>query len=138
MEISLKLKREIKSNVQTLGTIYVYEGECSNWSCLCLELADLNNQSNISRIPEGKYNVNKRWSEKYKNHFIIEDVVGRKYILIHSGNTYKHTRGCILVGDELGDVNGDGISDVLNSRDTLKELFNMMPDTFIMIIEDEE
>jgi hypothetical protein len=36
-------------------------------------------------------------------------------ILLHKGNYYKNTQGCILVGYYHSDINADGLLDVVNS-----------------------
>ncbi len=63
-----------------------------------LELPWLDNQTNVSCIPQGIYNVSPYSSAKYPNVFEICSVPNRTAILIHIGNYTKDTRGCILVG----------------------------------------
>lgn len=109
------------------------------FSCYCLELPDLKNKNSISRIPSGTYIGKKRWSSKYKDHLHITNVINRRYILIHPGNTYKDTRGCILVGKDLRDINNDSHLDLVNSKATLKKILPMLQNTFnIEIYELEE
>jgi hypothetical protein len=55
-------------------------------------------------------------------------------ILIHSGNFYTDILGCILVGDSYGDINHDGIKDVLNSKKTLAEIAKILPQSFSLEI----
>ena len=57
------------------------------------------------------------------------------YILIHHGNYYTNTRGCILPGDSVADINGDGHRDVTSSKRTMDKLNELLPDEFQMIIE---
>jgi len=132
----LLISRTDYGKKQTLGKMYVLnQNDGIEYSCDTLELAWKNNEFQISCIPEGIYKVKKRWSRKFKHHFHITDVQGRTYILIHSGNFYTDILGCILVGDDLAEINGDGILDVVNSRDTLKILLDMMPDEFNLEIK---
>lgn len=125
------IERYSNDSKQTLGRLYVCENEKNVlFSCYCLELPDLGNANNISRIPEGTYVGKKRWSKKYKNHIHVTNVVNRKYILIHPGNTYKDTRGCILVGDDIKDINKDSHLDVISSKITMKKILELLPNKF--------
>lgn len=137
--MNLKIKRQSKNSFQTLGKMFVYD-DCYEeiYSCHCLELPDLNNKFSVSRIPSGTYKVVKRWSKKYGYHFHVKDVDNRTWILIHSGNTYRDTRGCILPGDSLTDINKDNELDVINSRKTLNKLLELLPQYFTLKIEDED
>ena len=115
---------------QTLGVLKLSNESGLIFECKTLELADDGNLPNISCIPEGNYRVNPRKSAKFKNHFIVEDVPNREYILIHKGNFYTDIRGCILVGKEHIDINGDGLLDVTSSADTVKMLLFLASDGF--------
>ena len=67
-------------------------------------------------IPEGTYDIkfrktggfHSKYSERYKNaHYgmlHIQDVPNFTYILIHTGNTDEHTRGCLIVGETQQDL----------------------------------
>jgi hypothetical protein len=57
----------------------------------------------------------------------LKDVRGRSEILVHAGNFLSDTAGCILVGDELTDLDGDSVTDVVQSQDTLDELLSRAP-----------
>jgi len=76
----------------TNGTLY--NGE--QLVCLTIELPWKNNETGVSCIPEGRYELVKRFSQKYQLHLLIRQVPGRKFILIHSANdAKKELRGCI-------------------------------------------
>lgn len=116
---------------QTTGNGYVYDDDAHIiHEFQTLELPWKENQRNISRIPLGVYNVKKRYSKKFGNHFHVLKVPGRTYILIHQGNFYTDIRGCILVGTALVDINNDGLEDVINSKDEMKTLLDLLPDEF--------
>ena len=100
----------------------MYDGLEEVFSCVTLELPDKGNRNSISSIPVGTYRVVHRQSKKYKNHLILLDVPNRRYILIHSGNFYTDTRGCILVGSRFGEVNNDSSLDITASKRTLANL----------------
>ena len=106
------------------------EKEKTIFNCYTLELPWNDNKKQISCIPKGEYNVEKRQSTKYKNHFHVLDVPNRSYILIHQGNYNWHTKGCILVGKTLTDINGDGLRDVTSSVATMNKLNDILPNYF--------
>ena len=121
----LELKRIDKLDDRTLGSLNVYSDE--NHTSLCtLELPYNGNQRNISCIPCGKYKVSKRFSEKYGNHFKIENVPNRSDILIHVGNYPSDTHGCILIGNDTRDINADGKNEVVNSKFAMRRLLNLL------------
>jgi hypothetical protein len=61
-----------------------------------IELPWKNNHTRVSCIPEGRYELVKRWSPKFSRHLQIMNVPGREYILIHPANEALHElKGCI-------------------------------------------
>lgn len=128
--------RLLEESKQTLGRFYLFEEVCEVFSCCVLELPDKNNQRSISRIPAGIYTAKLRWSKKYDWHYILEDVDGRSYILIHFGNYYKDTRGCLLFGNDFTDIDGDGFRDVTSSKKTMERLLKIAPKEFKIMITD--
>lgn len=131
MSRTLLIERLTDDGVQTLGRMYVLnENSGVEYQCVTLELTWKNNKNRVSCIPEGEYEVVRRWSPKFKDHFHITDVEGRSFILIHSGNYHSQILGCVLVGDEYKDINRDGRYDVVNSKNTLADLRGLMPQKF--------
>lgn len=125
----IAINRFWQTNVQTRGHLVVYDTKAKEdplYSCWTLELPWRDNDRRVSCIPKGEYNVrhrSARESQKYNYpHFEVTEVKARDYILIHAGNIYKHTLGCILVGTAFSDINSDGQPDVIGSRQALKEL----------------
>ena len=96
--VNLLIIRDTFTEVSTIGNLYL-DGE---WLCDTLENPYLNNQRNISCIPEGQYKVRLRTARESATkdylHLLVQDVPDRSLILFHSGNTAKDTRGCVLVG----------------------------------------
>jgi len=96
--VNLLIIRNTFSEVSTIGKLFL-DGE---WLCDTLENPWLNNQRNISCIPEGQYKVRLRTARESATrdymHLLVKDVPNRDYILFHIGNSAKDTRGCILVG----------------------------------------
>lgn len=121
---------------QTLGHFILYNLFNVAMQCKVLELPDKENQRRISRIPAGWYTCVLRYSTTYGWHYILLDVKGRDYILIHFGN-YKHnTQGCLLFGNDFVDINGDGHLDVTSSKKTMKKLLATAPKEFKLLIND--
>lgn len=113
------------------------------FSCFTIEPPWRDNQSSISCIPTGEYNVELRKSPKYGLTYYVKNVPNRSFILQHSGNVagdrYKnfktHSYGCILLGKYRGELWGQRA--ILSSRPTLKEFMILMKgDPYILIIEE--
>ncbi len=133
-----KLIRLVQEEKQTLSSLLFFDDDVNLLlSVKALELPDRNNQRSISRIPAGRYTCELRYSDKYGWHYQVKDVKDRDFILIHFGNYYTHTRGCILVGNDFTDINHDGWRDVTSSRKTLKRILEVAPKNFELIIIDE-
>lgn len=82
-----------------------------------------NNKTNESCIPSGTFEVSflpRSASGRYRNVYRLDNVPGRGGILIHCGNTPRHTKGCILIGSRLGKIGSRPA--VLNYRTALAEL----------------
>ena len=108
---------------QTKGHMMICDEELNvRYQCDTLELPWKNNERRVSCIPCGEYEVKAHTSPKFGKCFWIQGVPGRSEILIHSGNYYTQILGCILVGQGWGDVNKDGICDVLQSKSTMANL----------------
>ena len=109
------------------------------FSCVTLELPWLDNQRNVSCIPEGIYTTSRHQSPNFGLCFHVQDVPGRSHILIHAGNYVgsinpktgtPDTRGCILPGKAFADIDGDGVVDVTSSGPTMRRLLDLLPDVF--------
>ena len=105
--------------------------------CLTLEKHWRNNEPNISCIPPGNYTCQRITSQKFGQTYEVQNVPGRSSILFHAGNTYADTQGCILVGNQVGHLNG--YRAVLESRhafeNLMQELFDCL--TFsLLVVED--
>jgi hypothetical protein len=61
-----------------------------------IELPWKENLAQVSCIPEGRYELVKRWSPKFNRHLQVVNVSQRKNILIHPANDATHElKGCI-------------------------------------------
>lgn len=128
--MKVKITRLIDNKVQTEGVLYVIEDNQIIFSCYTIELPWIGNQKKISCIPAGTYNVIKHNSPKFNKSFWIQDVENRDGILIHQGNYHTQILGCILVGDNLTDMNNDGYVDVTNSVKTIEKMYDLLSDSF--------
>jgi hypothetical protein len=107
------------------GTFGIWSIPSLSWSCFSIELPDRGNKKCYSRIPSGEYTCTPYCSKKYRWVFILKDVHGRTYILIHSGNWAgdvlkgfkSHSMGCILLGRKPAYLHKQKA--VLNSRSTI-------------------
>lgn len=70
--------------------------------CSTIELPWKDNQRRISCIPEGKYELEKRYTAKRGWHLKVKNVIGRSQILFHpANNALKELKGCIAPVMEL-------------------------------------
>lgn len=128
----LKLERLDESDVQTEG-ILRFNGK--TWKTLELPWRD--NQRRISRIPAGTYTAVRHESPTFGRCIWIQGVPNRSHILIHAGNFHTNTLGCVLVGKEFKDINGDGNYDVTLSKVAMTEILESgLPNAFQITISD--
>ena len=133
--INLLLIRDTFSKESTIGELFL-NGERM---CDTLENPYINNERNISCIPEGVYKVRLRLARESATrdylHLLIQDVPNRKWILVHRGNTAKDTSGCILVG--LGSKQ-DFVGNSILAMDLLmKEVINLGGTKINLIIKNK-
>jgi hypothetical protein len=80
-------------------------------------------QKGNSAIPYGEYEVSWEFSPKYQRKMLgLENVPGFQGIRIHSGNTARDTKGCILLGKSCA----NDFSAVYESRAAVKELESIL------------
>ncbi len=121
------LFRAKSSNQGTLPSRWV----APRYSCWAGELADHENASNISRVPEGDYHCRMTFSPHMKRWtYEVFGVPGRSSIRIHSA-TYmgdaplrKQLNGCIALGEKFGTM--DGQRCMLLSRPAVTKFENSM------------
>ena len=73
---------------------------------LTLERPWLSNMVGKSCIPEGRYIAKRHRSPRFGETFWLQDVPGRSEILFHRGNLADDSHGCILVGEQFGEMYG--------------------------------
>jgi hypothetical protein len=133
--INLLIIRDTFSDKSTIGELFI-NGERF---CDTLENPWLDNQRNISCIPEGEYPVRLRLARESATreylHLLVQDVPNRDYILFHRGNFPKDTSGCILVGQ-------GSQQDVVNNSTlamdlVMKEILNLGGTNINLIIKNK-
>jgi len=107
----LILKRFYTDKNTTLGCLTNNDLPFPLYTC---ELAWNNNEPYKSCIPSGEYIIKPHSSPKFGKCLLIEGIKNRNNILVHPGNTYKDSTGCILPGLQLGTLKG--IPAVLQSK----------------------
>lgn len=112
--------------------------------CNTLELPWRDNKPKRSCIPCGEYDVKVRRSPKFGLTYEVQDVPGRSYILIHSGNLagdvakgyLSHVEGCILLGKYYGVLEKQLA--ILCSRPTVRGFMEQLDNQpFRLIVEDQ-
>jgi len=121
---NILLIRLIGNSKQTTGYLIVHDSFQNHAQFTTLELPWLNNQPFISCIPPGTYNAIKTYSKTFGWCIHILDVQNRSGILIHAGNFYINTKGCILIGKHFTYINADNQIDISNSKESLKILIS--------------
>ena len=133
--VNLLIIRDTFTKKSTIGKLFI-NGESF---CDTLENPYINNERNISCIPEGQYNVRLRLARESATrdylHLLVQDVPDRDWILFHRGNYPSQTKGCILVG------NGRKQDVVENSRLAMdlviKEILNLGGENINLIIKNK-
>ena len=88
--------------------------------CSSIELPWKANQTQASCIPEGIYELKKRYSPKHGHHLQVINVPGRDLILLHPANdALKELKGCIapvsfLTGEGKGNSSRIALKKVLD------------------------
>jgi hypothetical protein len=97
--------------------------ECEGkFICNTIELPWKNNETKVSCIPEGKYFIQKRYSNKFQWHLEIINVKNRSLILFHpANNALQELNGCIAPVSKLS---GPGLG--LMSRKAFSKLKNLV------------
>ena len=77
--------------------------ECKGKSiCNTIELPWRENETRVSCIPEGKYFIKKRYSQKFQWHLEVVNVPNRSLILFHpANNAMQELNGCIAPVTQL-------------------------------------
>lgn len=102
----------------TNGTLF----NSNKFLCHTIELPWKNNKRNISCIPEGHYEIEPRFSKRFKHHLILKDVKGRSFILFHPANdALRELQGCIAPVYYLS-----GIGKGIYSKNAMQKLLSLV------------
>ena len=133
--INLLIIRDTFTENSTIGKLFI-NGE---FFCDTLENPYINNERNISCIPEGEYKVRLRLARESATrdylHLLVQDVPNRDWILFHRGNSAKDTSGCILVG--LGSQQDFVQNSTLAMDLLMKEILNLGGTKINLIIKNK-
>ena len=111
--MKLKVIRETKTDVSTIGRLFVNE----KFFCYTLEDKDRGLKQTdtllyiqakkifgVTAIPSGTYDLIINQSPKFKRMLPrILNIKGFDGVLMHRGNSADHSLGCILIGYQKGD-----------------------------------
>lgn len=118
--MKVEIHRTYHSGDATIGKMSVN----GIYLCRTLEPEWMENKGSISCIPEGDYHCVIVVSPKFGITFCVSGVNGRDHILFHAGNTRKDTHGCILLGMEIGFIDGERA--VLKSKEAMFDFMDKM------------
>ena len=124
--MTIEILRQEYLDKQTLGYLYVVfdDGDIA-FSCYSLELPWKDNERNISCVPTGTYTCKLEYSDRFKRDlWELKDVPNRSECKFHSANYFRQLNGCIALGDDFKDIDGDGNKDVTNSVETMRKFHN--------------
>lgn len=108
------LQRLKDDGVSILGVLHLYDAYSRDlFSCYTLE-------SFKFAIPAGRFVSFLTYSPTFQTQLPLIGVPYRLGIRVHSGNTYRDTKGCVIVGDSY--TRELDCLTVFNSRKTLKRI----------------
>lgn len=122
------LVRNISDNMGTLGRLT--GPGLPDKGVVTLELPWKLNRKYISCIPTGRYEVVPYLSPTKGFVYMLNHVSGRTEIEIHTGNTLRDIKGCILVGTERRGYNEKDSYFIKNSRDAFNMLKSVVGDKY--------
>lgn len=84
-----------------------------------------NNEPGVSCIPTGRYDVVWSYSPRFRREtYLVRDVAGRSGIRIHPANLPLQLLGCIALGEQLGQL--DGEKAVLRSQSAVRNFEQLL------------
>ena len=132
------LNRDFKQDKQTLGVCYIKDNNKGVvvFKSEAIERGWKDNQRMISCIPDGTYSVVLEYSDRFKTMlWEIKGVPNRSECKFHAANYARQLNGCIALGNNRKDIDGDGYHDVTSSRTTMAKFHKAMgPDHHARLI----
>lgn len=129
MEIrTVVLHRYNSTKTQSIGSVSVLDSKGKTiFSCKSLERGWNNNERNVSCVPKGRFTIKLEWSNRFKSRlWELKNVPNRSECKFHSANYWNQLNGCVALGLELKDINGDGLLDTTSSRVAMKAFHEAM------------
>lgn len=121
------LTRIFSDEKHTLGILQVIQNGEIIFTCKTVERPWVGNRNGESRVPHGMYQIVLQRSQKFQTSlWELKGVPNRSEAKIHKANYASQLEGCIAVGREFGDINGDGVTDITFSEKTLEKLYYAM------------
>lgn len=118
----IEIFRDSQNNKQTLSTCKVVIDNQPMFASVALERGWKGNQSNISCIPMGTYEVVLEFSPRFNQDlWEIKGVPNRSECKFHSSNYWYQLNGCVALGRRPSDIDKDGYLDVTSSKSTMKD-----------------
>ena len=118
-----RLTRVTYSDKCIIGKLDIYDGPLKVFSCKTLERPWVQNVTRKSCVPAGTYPVVLEYSPHFDRELNeLKLVPGRSEVKIHVANYVRQLEGCIGVGLSVGDINKDGVPDMVSSRVALDRL----------------
>ena len=118
-----QLTRVIYYDKCIIGRLDLYDGPLKVFSCKTLERPWMENKNKVSCVPAGSYPVVLEYSAHFKRKLNeLKLVPGRSEVKIHVANYVTQLEGCIAVGLSVGDINKDGVPDMVSSRIALERM----------------
>lgn len=115
------LKRSKIEPKYTVGS-FVAIDDVKTFEAKSLELPWLDNKPNISAIPKGVYECVWSFSPTFQRYtYELRKVPNRSGIRIHSANYVRELKGCIALGTSFGDIDKDGIIDLVQSKKAVED-----------------
>lgn len=137
----VKVHRYWQDKNQSLSTCLILNEEnMPIFSSIILERGWRDNESNVSCIPSGMYELEFEESHRFKQKlWEVKGVEGRSECKFHSANFWKDLNGCLAPGRRPRDIDNDGYIDVTSSKDTLKDFHDVLKghDKAVLIITTE-
>lgn len=117
----LKVRRTKLTSAGTWGKAELWRGPLCMFRCHTLELPWKDNRRGVSCIPDGLYDMALTMSPRFGTRlWEVLDVPNRSGIRIHAANYVHQLKGCIALGLNTIDIDGDGVLDLSSSREAME------------------
>lgn len=121
------LVRDLYDKTYTLGTLMVYDGPLRVFTSRCLERPWTDNKPKVSCVPAGTFPIVLEFSPAFKRElWELKDVPNRSEAKVHPANYVRQLLGCIAPGLSVGDIDHDGLPDMVSSAEALKRFMAAM------------